>query len=268
MNPYQSQNARIEKIIPETPGIKTFVLKPENPFPFRCGQFVELTVPGFGEAPFAPSSACFQSEQLELTVQNVGYMTSHLHRMTVGDTLGLRGPYGNGFPIEEFAGRDVLLVIGGVGFPPARALLLSLLNEKERFPRILMCYGARTPDDIVYKYQIDRFRNEIEMHLTVDKPDVHWKDSVGVVTRLLDQVRIRIPEAVAVVIGPPVMMKFGTLKLVEMGFPADRIYLSMERKMYCGIGQCRHCMIDRYFTCKDGPVFRYDTLHNLPDVWE
>jgi len=267
-NPYQPQKAVIKKIIPETPGIKTFVLKPEGEFSFHCGQFAELTLPGVGEAPFAMSSPCYKTELLEFTIQNVGYMTSRLHKMKEGDIVGLRGPYGNGFPLQDFYGREVLLLIGGVGFPPARALLYSLLNEKEKFPRILMCYGARTPDDIVYKYQIEKKKKKIELYLTVDKADKTWKETEGVVTVLLDKVKINLKNSVAVVIGPPIMMKFGTLKLLEVGYKPKDIYLSMERKMYCGIGQCRHCMIDHYFICKDGPVFNFEQLKDLPDIWE
>jgi NAD(P)H-flavin reductase len=267
-NPFQTHPARIERIIPETPGIKTFVLKPERPFAFRCGQFAELTVPNVGEAPFAPSSSCHAAERLEFTVQNVGYTTARLHKMKEGDTLGVRGPYGNGFPLDEFHGKELLLLIGGVGFPPARALLYSLLREKTKYPRIVMCYGARTPSDMVYKYQLDEFRTQIELLLTVDRADPEWKGNVGVVTILLDKVKVRLAESAAVVIGPPIMMKFGTLKLLELGFQPKQIYLSMERKMYCGVGQCRHCMIDRFFICKDGPVFRYDALQALPDIWE
>ena len=267
-NPYQSQKAVIEKVIPESPGIKTFVVRPENGFSFHCGQFAELTVPGVGEAPFAMSSSSTKPEILEFTIQSVGYMTSRIHEMKEGDTLGLRGPYGNGFPIKDYYGKEVLLLIGGVGFPPARTLLYSLLNEKDKFPRILMCYGARTPDDIVYKYQIEDFRKQIELHLTVDKADKNWKETEGVVTVLMDKVKVNLQNSVAVVIGPPIMMKFGTLKLLDVGYKPKDIYLSMERKMYCGIGQCRHCMIDHYFICKDGPVFTYEQLKDLPDIWE
>jgi NAD(P)H-flavin reductase len=267
-NPYESQKAKIEKIIPESPGIQTFVVKPEKPFPFHCGQFAELGIPGVGEGPFAMSSPCYQPEQLEFTIQNVGYMTSRLHNMKEGETIALRGPYGNGFPLDDYYGKEVLLLIGGVGFPPARTLLYSLLKEKDKFQRILMCYGARSPQDIVYKYQIDEFKNQIELHLTVDKADETWKETEGVVTVLLDKVEVNLDNSVAVVIGPPIMMKFGTLKLLEVGFNPPNIYLSMERKMYCGIGQCRHCMIDKYFICKDGPVFVYDQLKDLPDIWE
>lgn len=267
-NPYQPQKAVIQEIKPETQGIKTFVLKPENGFSFRCGQFAELTIPGIGEAPFAMSSPCYQSGHLEFTIQNVGYMTSRLHQMHKGDILGIRGPYGNGFPLEEFYSKEVLLLIGGVGFPPARALLYCLIREKDKFPHICMCYGARSPEDIVYKYQIDNLKKEIDFYITVDKGDENWKGHVGVVTTLLDKVKINLKNTVAVVIGPPVMMKFGTLKLLEVGFRPKNIYLSMERKMYCGIGQCRHCLIDHYFICKDGPVFNYEMLKSLPDIWE
>ena len=151
-NPYQPQKAVIQKIIPETAGIKTFVLKPEKVMEYHCGQFAELTIPGVGEAPFAMSSPCYEPETLEFTIQNVGYMTSKLHAMKEGDTVGVRGPYGNGFPLDAYYGKEVVLLIGGVGFPPARTLLYSLLHEKNKFKRILMLYGARTPDDVVYKY--------------------------------------------------------------------------------------------------------------------
>jgi len=267
-NPFLSQKAVIEKIIPETPGIKSFVVRPGKEFKFQCGQFAELMVPGVGEAPFAPSSPCYEPDTLTFTIQNVGYMTSVLHGMKTGDTVGIRGPYGHGFPLDQFEGKEVLLLIGGVGFPPARTLLYSLLNDKNKFPRIMMCYGARTPDDIVYKYQIEDFKKKIEMHLTVDRADKKWKESEGVVTVLLDKIKVNLKNTAAVVIGPPIMMKFGTLKLLEIGFQPKDIYLSMERKMYCGFGQCRHCMIDSYFICKDGPVFRYDQLKDLPDIWE
>ncbi|MFC1570102.1 FAD/NAD(P)-binding protein [bacterium] len=268
MNPYESIKAKIEKIIPETSGIKTFVVKPETAFEFTCGQFAELLVPGIGEGPFAPSSPFYDPKKLEFTIQNAGYMTSRLHEMKEGDVVGVRGPYGNGFSLEAFSGKDVLLLIGGVGFPPARALLYGLLHDRKQFGRITMCYGARSPEDIVYKYQIDDFQKQIELLLTVDKASSEWTGNVGVVTTLLDKVEVDLSKTMAVVIGPPIMMKFGTLKLLEVGFKPEQIVLSMERKMYCGIGQCRHCMLDEYFICKDGPVFSYAQLQDLQDIWE
>ena len=139
-----------------------------NKRPCQCGQFAELMVPNVGEGPFAPSSPCYKPETLTFTIQNVGYMTSVLHQMKEGDKVGVRGPYGNGFPLNEFYGKEILLLIGGVGFPPARTLLYSLLHEKNKFPRILMCYGARSPEDIVYKYQINEFHKKIDLYPFLD----------------------------------------------------------------------------------------------------
>lgn len=267
-NPYKPIDAEIIKIIYETPGIKTFVVKPDQKFSFNCGQFAELTVPNVGEAPFAMSSPSYKNDILEFTIQNVGFMTSSLHKMKKGDKLGLRGPYGNGFPLDDYYGKEIVLLVGGVGFPPARALLYSLLKNKDKFKRIIMCYGARSPQDIVYKYLLDEFKRKIDFHITVDKADNTWKGKEGVVTILMDDIKVDLNNCAGVVIGPPIMMKFGTKKMLESGFKPEDIYLSMERKMYCGIGQCRHCLIDSYFICKDGPVFTYKQLMNLPDIWE
>ncbi len=267
-NPYQTQKATIKKIIPETSSIKTFRIRPRNPFNFQCGQFAELMVPNVGEGPFAPSSASYEPELLEFTIQNVGYMTSRLHEMSEGDIVRIRGPYGNGFPLRDFEGKDMLLVIGGVGFPPARTLLYNLLQEKDSYKSISMCYGARTPEDIVYKYQIDELQQKINLFLTVDQANGDWPHQTGVVTVLLDKMQLNIPNTIAVVIGPPVMMKFSTYKLLDLGLSPEQIILSMERKMYCGIGQCRHCMIDHLFICKDGPVFTYAQLKDYQDIWE
>lgn len=268
-NPFATQEARIERIIPETPRIRTFIVKPNLPIPFQPGQFMELSIPGIGEAPFAPSSFNDRPEILEFTVQNVGYMTSFLHQMKAGEKLCIRGPYGKGFPIAQFYNKTVLLVIGGVGFPPARTLLYTLLKQKKRISRIVLCYGARTPKDIVYKYQLSYFKKHLELYLTVDDPGkTPWKGHTGVVTSLLDEISFSPQNTLSVVIGPPVMMKYAVRKLLERGFSPDTIIVSMERKMYCGIGQCRHCMIGPYFVCKDGPVFSYATLQNLFDVWE
>lgn len=267
-NPFSVVPAMIEAVIPETAGIKSFIVRPEMPFPFQCGQFAEVTVPGVGEAPFAMASCSTQPERLKFTIQRAGYMTEKLHEMKPGDYLGVRGPYGNGFTIQDYFGRNLLLVIGGVGFPPARALLHTAVAQKDRFNSIRMCYGARSPQDIVYKDELESLGKAIQLDITVDKSDSGWTGTVGVVTRLLDEKDIDPGTTTAVVIGPPIMMKFATLRLLELHFSPEHIVLSMERKMYCGIGQCRHCMINHLFICKDGPVFTYAELKDLPDIWE
>jgi len=270
-NPYSVIESKIEKIIDETPNIKTFVLRPKEKINFATGQFIELTVPGVGEAPFTPSSSPYKTETIDVTIMRVGYVTEQLHKLRVGDTVGIRGPYGNGYPIENFYNKEVLIVGGGVGFAPLRSLLLTLFEQMNRFKRVILCYGAKSPEDIVYKYLFPEWNNikGFEIYRSVDKcPEGQkWSETIGVVTCLLDKVKVNIKNSVAVVCGPPIMMKFTTLKLVEQGHKDENIYLSMERNMSCGLGKCGHCMIGPYFVCKDGPVLTYSKIKNQPEIW-
>ena len=267
-NIYKPIEAKVENIIDESPGIKSFILKPEEEFQFATGQFIELTLPGYGEAPFTPSSSPFDKEKFAVTIMNAGYVTSKLHSIKKGVILGVRGPFGNGYPIEEFEGKEVLILGGGVGLAPLRSLLLTLIAEKEKYKRILLCYGARTPEDIIYKDEFKEWKDAgVEIHRSVDKADKNWKETEGVVTVLLDKIKMDMKNAVAAVCGPPIMMKFATLKLLEIGFKEDTIYLSMERNMSCGVGKCGHCAFGPYFVCKDGPVFKYSQIKDFPDIW-
>jgi NAD(P)H-flavin reductase len=198
-----------------------------------------------------------------------GRVTSALHALRTGDTLGLRGPFGKGYPLDEFAGRDVLVLGGGVGLAPLRSLLFALFDGRERFKRIVICYGARTPADLLHKDQLREWSasSDLEVHLTVDRADDGWQGKVGVVTTALDDVTINAAEAIGVVCGPPIMMKFGTLALLKKGFVSPNICLSMERNMSCGIGKCGHCRIGPYYVCRDGPVFKFAQLDGLPHLW-
>lgn len=264
---YLPIEARIEKIIRETPEIKTFLLSPREPLKFEAGQFVQLTVPGVGEAPFTPSSSPYEKEVLEVTVMNVGRVTEALHKMKEGERLGLRGPYGIGYPLNEFKGKEILIVGGGVGLAPLRSLCLALLHDIDRYKKILLCYGARTPKDLIYKKGLKRWGREerVELRITVDKGDRQWKGRVGLVTALLDNLSLGLKNSIAIVCGPPIMMKFTTLKLIDLGYSPENIYLSMERNMSCGLGQCGHCMMGRYYVCKDGPVFKYSQIKEIPN---
>ena len=268
-NPYESIPTRILEVIEETPTIRTFRLGPEKPVSFESGQFVELTVPGVGEAPFTPSSSPFD-DKLEMTIMKVGRVTSALFDLKAGATLGIRGPYGKRYPLEKFKGKDILICGGGVGLAPLRSLFLALLHQRERYGRLFLRYGARTPADIVYKYLLpvgpqenpgqstDWSRlTDVDVDLSVDRGDASWTGKVGVVTVLLQEIPCDVKSSVAVVCGPPLMMKFTTMRLVEAGFPDESIYLSMEKNMSCGLGQCGHCRLGIYFTCKDGPVLTW-----------
>ncbi len=269
-NIYAPTKALIKEVIDETPAIKTFVLEPGEDFIFSTGQFVELSVPGVGEAPFTPSSDPAAGDEIEVTIMKAGKITSVLHEMAPGDALGIRGPYGKGYPLDKFEGKDVLIVGGGVGLAPLRSLLFALFGEMERFKRLLIRYGARTPDDIVYKRMIDGWSgmDGVDFKVTVDRGDEGWKGSVGVVTTILDDMPLDRQNTSCVVCGPPIMMKFAVAKLLELGFLPPDIYLSMEKNMSCGLGKCGHCRIGPYYACKDGPVFTFEQLKDLHDIWD
>jgi len=271
-NPYDVQKAEILNVIEESPQIKTFHLKLEKPLKFKTGQFVELSVPGIGEAPFTPSSSHYESEEIDVSIMKTGFVTEKIHEAKEGDIFGIRGPYGKGYPLDKFKGKDVLLLGGGVGLAPLRCLLQTLIHDIDEYKSITVCFGAKTPQDMIYKDQIEDWKSYDKIHhlCTVDacEPKDNWKGCTGVVTVLLDDIKIDPKEAIAVVCGPPIMMKFGTFSLLDKGFKEENIYLSMEKKMYCGFGECRHCVMGGYYACKDGPVFTYDKIKNVEKIWE
>ncbi len=270
-NLYQPISGEIVEIIEESPTIKTFVIEPEQSFRFATGQFVELTLPGEGEAPFTPSSSPAETRRMEITIMKAGRMTALLHQCGKGQKVGIRGPYGNGYPVDSFKGKEIYIVGGGVGLAPIRSLLLTLVARIKDFKSVICRFGARTPNDFIYKNSLFGPWQKIEgvdIKLTVDKANGDWKNNVGVVTTILAPEDVDISNSAAVVCGPPIMMKFATLKLIEFGFKAQDIYLSMEKNMSCGFGKCGHCMIGKYYVCKDGPVFTYEQLKYYHDIWD
>jgi NAD(P)H-flavin reductase len=268
-NIYKPVRAKLTRVIEESPLIKTFVMVPESPFSFATGQFIEVTVDGIGEAPFTPSSSPLVTDQLEVTVMKTGYVTEYMHKLEPGAWMGIRGPYGRGYPIEKFHDKEVLILGGGCGFAPIRSLLYNLIAISGQLRKVILCYGSKTPEDCIYKPYIAELRKipKFEVLRSVDVADENWSESVGVATVLLDQVKVDIPNSVVVVCGPPVMMKYGTYKLLDMGYPENHIFLSMEKNMSCGLGKCGHCMMGSYFVCKDGPVFTYDEIRDQPNIW-
>jgi len=270
-NPYCPVKGRITDIIEETPVIKTFKLKLDKNIPFKTGQFVEMTVPGIGEAPFTPSSNPKIEDTMDLTIMKAGRVTSVLHGMNAGDEIAVRGPYGAGYPLRDFEGKEILIVGGGVGLAPLRSLILALLNERKKYKRVVVKYGSRSPKDIVYKNLIKEWagNKDLELEVTVDVRDETWKGNVGLITTLVKRdMGIDMANSVVVVCGPPIMMKFTTFKLIDIGYEPRSIHLSMEKNMSCGLGKCGHCRIGPYYACKDGPVFTYDKLSGLHGIWE
>ena len=249
-NPYQPINGEIVEIIDESPTIKNFVIKPEERFKFVTGQFVELTLPGEGEAPFTPSSSPAVTDKMDITIMKAGRVTDLLHKCKKGQKVGIRGPYGNGYPVEDFVGKEVYIIGGGVGLAPIRSLFLTLVERIKDFKKVVCRYGAKTPEDFIYKKALFgewQKLNGVEIKLTVDKADSKWKDNEGVVTTICNKNDVDIKNAVAVICGPPIMMKFATFKVLEFGFEPKDIYLSMEKNMSCGIGKCGHCMLGKYY---------------------
>ncbi len=269
-NPYSIINAEIIDIKDETPTIKTFVLKPEARMPFKTGQFMEVAIPGFGEGPFTPSSNPKDDQTLEFTIMNVGRVTKALHAMKKGEVLGLRGPYGMGYPLKDFEEKEIFIVGGGVGLAPLRSLVYALFNDIDRYKKVDIRYGARTPADIIYKDEVNEWpkNGKSEVVLTVDAGDDSWKGNVGLVTTILENLKVDLKNSLSVVCGPPIMMKFVTFKLLDIGFKPGDLYLSMEKNMSCGIGKCGHCRIGDFYACKDGPVFPYERIKDYPNIWD
>jgi NAD(P)H-flavin reductase len=270
-NIYQPINGEIVEIIDESPTIKSFVVKCQDRFEFETGQFVELTLPGQGEAPFTPSSSPSETEQMEITIMKAGRVTGLLHECEKGQPVGIRGPYGKGYPLDEFAGKDVYIVGGGVGLAPIRSLFLTLVERIKDFKSVVCRFGARTPADFIYKSSLfGPWQNidGVDIKLSVDQANGDWDGNVGVVTTILSPDDVDINNAVAVVCGPPIMMKYATFKLLEFKFQPKDIYLSMEKNMSCGFGKCGHCMLGKYYVCKDGPVFTYEQVKAYPKIWD
>ena len=269
-NPYCPTRSEVLDVKTETPTIKSIKLKPDTAVSFETGQFIELTIPGIGEAPFTPSSTPSEKETLEISVMKVGKVTERIHTLNPGDIVGVRGPFGTGYPLDEFAGKEILVVGGGCGFAPLRSLMYELFDRSSQFKKLLFRGGCKTSADFLYREEISEWANrgDLDMELTVDIGDDGWNGHVGLVTTILDDMDMDTAGGIAIVCGPPVMMKFATTKILDLGFSDDRIYLSMEKNMSCGIGKCGHCRLGTYYACKDGPVFRFDKIRGFSHIWD
>ena len=270
-NPYAPHVARLERVIEETPTIKTFCFDLKEPMEFRAGQFVQLGVPGMGEAPFTPSSSPLDPKHLEVTVLRTGRITERLHEMGEGEVCLLRGPYGKGFPLEKLEGKEVLVVGGGVGLAPLRSLIYMLIHMSDRLNKVVIKYGARESAELLYRRQHADWAKagKVSFETTIDAPEEGWRGKVGVVTTLLDGIgaQVDVPHAYAFICGPEIMLRFVTLKLLEERFTPEQIYLSMNRRMSCGIGKCGRCNIGPYYLCKDGPDICYAKIKDYPNVF-
>lgn len=265
-NPLVPQIATIESICDETPDIKTFRVEGVK-FEYSPGQCAMLSKLGVGEAMISITSSPTR-EGLEFSIKRVGRLTDALHQMEPGMNIGIRGPYGNSFPVEKMSGKNLLFIGGGIGLAPLRSLINTCFDRREQFGRIMIIYGARSPEDLVFKeelFDIWPGHENTEVHLTVDKGDDNWTGRVGFVPALLEDMSPSPGNTVAVTCGPPIMIKFVLKSLQNMGFPPESIITTLEMKMKCGIGQCGRCNIGEKYVCVDGPVFSLADLLTLPD---
>ena len=275
-NIYMPYLMEIENIIEETPDVRTFRLKFKNPedaasFTFKAGQFGEYSVFGEGESTFCVASSPTRKGYIECTFRKVGRVTSALANLEVGDTVGFRGPYGNTFPIHEWEDKNILYIAGGIALPPMRCVIWNTLDLRDKYKDITILYGARTVSDLVYKHELKDWeeRPDVKLVTTVDPggqtPD--WKGEIGFVPTVLEKLAPSSVNTVAVLCGPPVMIKFSLIVLKKLGFNEKDIYTTLENRMKCGFGKCGRCNVGKVFVCKDGPVFTYEEILKLPEEY-
>ncbi|MDQ7794296.1 MAG: FAD/NAD(P)-binding protein [bacterium] len=272
MNPLVPEIATIKDIIPETGDVKTFVVEPDNTgsFAYRPGQCAMVSVFGVGEAMISITSTAARRGPLEFSVKRVGRVSGALHEAEPGHKVGVRGPYGNWFPLEDWAGRNLLFVGGGIGLAPLRALINHCLDERDRYGRVDIVYGARSPQDLCFKREImenwPRVK-DVGVHLTVDAANGDWQGAVALVPHFLERLGPSPEGTVAVTCGPPIMIKYTLASLTKLGFADDQIVTTLELKMQCGVGKCGRCNIGAKYVCLDGPVFTYEQLKQLPQEY-
>ena len=232
------------------------------------GQFVEVSVFGYGEAPISISSSPTRGPNFQLCVRTVGDLTTALASQSIGATVGVRGPFGRGFDLDALRGHDVLFVAAGLGLVPLRSLIVNVLDERPDFKRVILMYGTRNPSEILFRDELEQWksRHDVEFYQTVDLADSSWTGNVGVVTTLFKFVALDRLNTVPVIVGPPIMFKFAVKEVLRKGIPEDRILLSLERRMKCGIGKCGHCQINDVYVCQKGPVFSYAELKRLEEA--
>jgi len=272
-NSYIPYKVRIADIIEEAPLIQTYRLEFVDPaeassFSFKTGQFAEYGVFGEGESTFCIASPDTREGYIECTFRSTGRVTKALANCEINDIIGLRGPFGNSFPIEQWYGKNIVFVTGGIALPPLRSVIWTLLDQRGKFGNITIYYGARTVNDLVYKSELEEWKNRDDVNLfgTVDPggETPEWKGLVGFVPTILEQNLPKSDNAVAIIAGPPILIKMGMPILSRCGFPDNLIYTTLENRMKCGVGKCGHCTVGKTYVCKDGPVFTYEEVLKMP----
>lgn len=265
---------KIDQIIQETTDVRTYRLKFKEEgqmekFSWMPGQFVEFSLLGHGECTFCIASSSTRKGYFDCSVKRAGVVTADIHTLLdEGDEVGIRGPYGNWFPLEEIKGKNLLFVGGGIGLAPLRSLIQYCIDNRNDYKDFTILYGARTSSDLCYKDEIKEWQKNpsLKVILTIDKPEESWKDNVGVVPKILEEVvKPNVANTKVITCGPPIMIKYTLLSLDKLGFAPKDVITTLEMKMQCGLGKCGRCNIGSTYVCKDGPVFTYEQLKALPD---
>ena len=232
------------------------------------GQFVEVSLFGVGEAPFSISSSPTQKGVFEMGIRKVGMLTEVMERMKPGEKVGIRGPFGGGVPVEAFKGHDVLIVAGGIGLVPMRSMINYVIDNRKDFGRLVICYGSRTDKELLFTEELKMWQEhaDVEFHVTVDHGSPDWTGNTGVITTLIPGLDLDLANTRALICGPPIMYRFALMSLQSKGLPEENIYMSLERRMKCGVGKCGHCQINSSYVCQDGPVYHYPVLKDLQEA--
>lgn len=266
--------AEISNVFPLTEMEKLFRVRiidegdRRNRLSFLPGQFVMVEVPGYGEIPISISSSASDQGYLELCVRRAGLVTSVLHKAKRGAKIGIRGPFGTHFPMERMKGNNIFLIAGGLGLAPLRSPIFYAIENRSDFKDVHVVYGTKSPDQLLFGYQYEEWRRvgDLKLSIIVEEGDREWKGPVGMITKLLDGMTISPEDTYAIVCGPPVMFKFVCKQFGDAGIPMQRMFVSLERRMHCGMGKCCRCNIGSTYTCIEGPVFDYWTVMNLKEA--
>lgn len=271
-NPYLPHLATLQLVRDEGPGLMTFEAAFQDPqiaetFTYMPGQFIECSIFGYGEAPFGIASAAAPNRPVRFSVQKMGKLSGALHGLSEGDAIGLRGPFGNGFPMLDHKGKDLVIVAGGIGLPPLRSVVEYVLEHRADYGKMQVIYGARNPGMLTYKDKLEEWagRDDMELCLTVDKGDETWTGHEGFVPSYVEELAPSPQNAVLYTVGPPIMIHFVLLSLARLGWPPEQVFASLEAKMKCGFGKCGRCNVGPKFVCQDGPVFSQAELQKLAE---
>jgi len=263
----QLATVKEQKLLNDTEMYLHLELDSGKPLGHKAGQFVEVSVAGLGEAPISVSSSPTQ-DGFELVVRNVGSVTNAIHNLKNGDKLGIRGPYGSGYSLDELKGKDLVFICGGIGLVPQRSLINYVLANKADFGKVTILQGTKDYTQRFFTDELAKWTEcpEIDMLETIDEAHPEWSGNVGVVTTLIPEIKVDVTKAAILVCGPPIMYKFVLMAMAEKNVPNENIYVNLERRMKCGVGKCGHCQMNGQYVCQSGPVYRYADLDTIPEA--